>query len=199
MKPKRSNPAALATSPSLTPQTRSAPTAPIRGAQVAATPRIQLDPELYENEPEIVDPAAQAEARAKAFSARYQFAGTALQPFTKSRERLLLDIRGASGAGELGRMDTLFGDALRFTWLCLQTGQQLESFQAGVGLPGLNSWPLYRRFQIAIDRWSETNSEIVSANREAMVDTFLDAWRDSQITHAIPEAAATAGDDDSGN
>lgn len=199
MKPKRSKPSVLATSPSLTPKAKPAPAATIRGAQVASAPRIVLDPEIYENETDAVDPAAQSEARAKAFSARHQFHGTALQPFTKSRERLLLDIRGASGAGELGRMDTIFGDAMRFTWLCLQDGKQLESFQAGIGLPGLNSWPLYRRFQIAIDRWSEANSEIVSANREAMVDTFLDAWRESQITHAIPEAAANAGDDDSGN
>lgn len=196
MKTKKSK---LAASPPLSPSQSSPSPALIRGAQVASGPRIVNDPGIYENEDDDLDPAAQAEARKAAFSARHQFAGMALEPFTKTRERLLLDIRAAVGAGDLGRMDTLFGDGLRLHWLCLQSGHDLERFQAGIGLPGLNSWPLYRRFQIAIDRWSEANADIIGTHREAMVDTFLDIWRDSQLTHAIPEAAADAADDDAGN
>lgn len=193
-------PVKLATSPSLSPESKQETVAQIQGPQIARGPRLVNEPEIYEDEPPLADPSAQAADRAKAYAARYQFAGTALQPFSISRERLLLDIRGASGAGDFGRMDVLFGDALRFVWLCLQTGEDLERFQAGIGLPGLPSWPLNRRFQMAIDRWTEANADAVRKHRAELVDTFLDAWRDSQITHAIPESAALSDDEDgSGN
>ena len=153
----------------------------------------------YDDEPK-VDLEKLAEGRQKAFGARFQFAGQALQPFSITRERLLLDIRAASGAGEFGRMDSLFGDGLRFVWLCLHDGEQLERFQAGAGLPGLSSWPLYRRFQMAIDRWTDQNSELVRKHRDDIVDTFLDAWKANQLTHAVPETSDhNDGDDEAGN
>lgn len=169
------------------------PTAPIkRGPQI-------INPESYDDESE-QDLESQAEGRVKAFSARFQFAGQPLQPFSITRERLLLDIRAASGAGEFGRMDALFPDALRFVWLCLQDGDALERFQSGAGLPGLQSWPLYRRFQTAIDRWTDANADLVRKHRGAIVDTFLDAWKANQVTHAIPESADhNAEDEDAGN
>lgn len=193
-------PTILDTSPPLSPRQAVAAPHQRHGAQLATGPRLVSDSALYEDHPGPPDPEEQAGARSQAFAARHSFAGVALEPFSKSRERLLLDIRGASGAGEFGRMDVLFGDALRFTWLCLQKGNDLERFQAGIGLPGLPSWPLYRRFQIAIDRWAEANSEAISRNREAMIDTFLDVWRESQIVHAIPESSSIEdGAGDEGN
>jgi len=170
-----------------------APTKQLRkGPQIAV-------PESYDDEPK-VDLAKLAEDREKAFAARFQFAGQPLQPLSITRERLLLDIRAASGAGELGRMDSLFGDALRFVWLCLHYGDQLERFQSGSGLPGLASWPLYRRFQMAIDRWAEQNTAIVRKHQGEIVDTFLDAWKSNQSTHAVAESSEhNAGDDDAGN
>ena len=152
-----------------------------RGAQL-------ITPESYEDEPDY-DEWKYGVQRKEAFSARFQFAGTPLQPFSISRERLLLDIRSASGAGEFGRMDSLFGDGLRFIWLCLQDGETLERFQSGAGLPGLSSWPLYRRFQLAIDRWTDANADLVRKHRGDIVDTFLDAWKANQATHAVPESA----------
>ena len=158
-----------------------------------------IKPESYEDEDQ-PDPEGQSRDRVKAFSARFQFAGQPLQPFSSSRERLLMDIRAASGAGEFGRMDALYPDALRFVWLCLHTGEELEQFQCGAGLPGLSSWPLYRRFQVAIDRWTDQNADLVRKHRGELVDTFLDAWKASQVTHAIPESAETnAEDEDAGN
>ena len=170
-----------------------APTTILRkGPQIAVS-------DSYDDEPK-VDLEKLSEGRQKAFSARFQFAGQALQPFSITRERLLLDIRSASGAGEFGRMDSLFGDGLRFVWLCLHDGEQLERFQSGAGLPGLSSWPLYRRFQMAIDRWTDQNSELVRKHRDDIVDTFLDAWKANQITHAVPETSDhNAEDDEAGN
>ena len=163
-----------------------------KGPQVAV-------PDSYEDEPS-PDLERLAEGRQKAFAARFQFAGQELQPLSVTRNRLLMDIRAASGAGEFGRMDCMFGDALRFVWLCLHDGRQLEKFQSGAGLPGLESWSLYRRFQIAIDRWADDNSDFVSAHESEMIKTFQAAWLANQSTHAVPESADhNAEDDDAGN
>jgi hypothetical protein len=163
-----------------------------RGPQV-------MTPATYDDDKE-PDLEGQAKAREKAFSAGYSFAGQKLLPFSSSRERLLMDIREASGAGDFGRLGMLYPDALRFVWLCLHTGEELEQFQCGVGLPGLNSWPLYRRFQVAIDRWTDQNAALVKKHKNEMIDTFLDAWKASQVTHAVPESADhNREDEDAGN
>lgn len=167
-------------------------------APIARGPHV-IKPESYDDEPE-ADLEEKANERQKAFTARFQFAGQPLQPFSSSRERLLMDIREASGAGDFGRLGMLYPDALRFVWLCLHTGEELEQFQCGVGLPGLNSWPLYRRFQVAIDRWTDQNAALVKKHKNELIDTFLDAWKASQVTHAVPESSDhNREDEDAGN
>jgi len=196
MKRKRS---ALPTAAPISPQD-ALPPPPKPGPQVAA---LRNGPDLYEDDPgddAAPDPEVQAKRRSEAKTARYHFAGHPLHKFSMGRKRLLLDIRCAVGAGPFGKMDSLFGDALRFTWLCLQENEALENMRAGFDLPGKAFFPLVQRFQIAIDRWADANEALITANEEAMVDTFLAAWRDGEVTEAIPESAAHgSGGGDVGN
>lgn len=176
--------------------------APRPGPQIAQpAAALRNGPEIYENEPGEDDtPENQAARRAQAVKAAYQFAGTPLKKFSMGRKRLLLDIRGASAPGPFGRRDSLFGDALRFTWLCLQDDETLRQMKFGFHLPGLTAWPLANRFQEAIDVWADANDEVIRLHQTEMVDTFLEAWEDTLVTEAIPESAANSNaSDDVGN
>lgn len=185
----------------ISPQTP-AVAAPRPGPQIArpAAP-LHNGPEIYEDEPGEGDtPEAQAARRAQAVKAVYHFAGTPLKKFSMGRKRLLLDIRAASAPGPFGRRDSLFGDALRFTWLCLQDDELLRQMKFGFHLPGLTAWPLANRFQEAIDVWADANEDVITRHQQAMIDTFQDAWEDTIVTEAIPESAANAGgNSDAGN
>lgn len=188
------------TLPASPPLTAQPAPAPQRGPALAPETRASLPPAISfdddQDEPPMEPPEEQAAKRKAAIHAKHTFAGHALRPLSISRERLLLDIRSAAGAGAFGRMDSLFGDALRFVWLCLHDGDHLEAMEGGIGLPGSTSQPITVRFQLAIDRWSDRNAALIRQHRDAMVDTFISAWGDNQRTQVVPESTH---DDDSGN
>lgn len=186
---------ALPVSPPLLHSSTPPPSPP--GPHVSAAPpaSLNLDPELYQDE-EHFDPAAQQLARDRSFGARFSFANQPLQKFSFSRRRLFLDMRAAAGAGPIGRIDGMFGDALRCIWLCLQDGEALESMKAGLGLPGSSTLPLLHRFQIAVDRWADANEDMLNPKQTELVDTFTEIWLDSQRGQAIHESAANRDPDD---